>query len=145
MSLRPTVMTLELPSFAEQRVVRLLRLFADRQFTGAVLDTEIMRLGFTPATVRWFGSLGKLTTGLGYEFKPLPSPFVSAGELRLIGLLAQTQRVNLDHPVPASGELRDMLIGCAAALDTIGIRLPPLAMVYPQLPKPNADRATHGR
>ena len=35
MSLRPTVMTLERPSFAEQRVVRLLRLFADRQFTGA--------------------------------------------------------------------------------------------------------------
>lgn len=129
MSPRPIVMALKRRSFAEQRVLRLLRLFADRQFTGAALDAEIMRLGFAPAAVRRFGPLAKLSAGLGYEFKPLLSPFVSAGELRLVGLLAQAQRINVDHPVAVVGELHDTLVGCAAALDTIGIRLPPLAMV----------------
>lgn len=33
-----------------------------------------------------------------------------------------------------------MLVGCAAALDTIGIRLPPLAMVSAQLPEPDAAK-----
>lgn len=43
-------------------------------------------------------------------------------------------------PVNVGGELRDVLVGCAAALDTIGIRLPPLATVSAQLPEPDAAK-----
>ena len=65
MILKPAVLALGRGSFAEQRVVRLLRVFAGRPTGRATVDAKLAKLGFAPAPVRRFEHLVKLSLTLG--------------------------------------------------------------------------------
>lgn len=125
----------------EQRVVRVLRLIGDPRPDREALDVELSQIKLSLATSQPFAQLTKFSLALSYRFQSAASPFVSLDELRLVGLIAQAQRINVDNRAPVDDAFRERLMACATVLDAVGLRLPSRAMVSTHLPDPAAAGA----
>ena len=76
-----------------------------------------------------FAALRETAIACGLSVQPPQSPYLAEDELRLLGWLAQAQRMEgLDAAGPRQPQLLAALTGCAHPIDTLGLRLSPLTL-----------------
>jgi hypothetical protein len=82
----------------------------------------------TPAHHRRFKELRKLAALRGFAVLAPDTPYVGAGELRLLSWLAQAQRVAGPETFPGDPLLAAAIAHCAGLLNGRGVRLSPLTL-----------------
>lgn len=113
---RQTCLALRRRSAVEQRVMRLMR--GDHTREGAFCGAQFSRL-------RGLAAKNDLAIQ-----KP-DAPFLTADELRLLGWLAQAQRVlGYRQMFHSDAMLTLTIVHCAGTLDAMGLHLPPLALCH---------------
>lgn len=113
-------------SFIERRVVALMRGNALPPQPGR--DSRPRRGGAaglpTAAQVRCFAALRHHAMRHGFRVLDPAAPYMSPGELALLGWLAAAQRTSIREPVPADDpDFRAAIERGAAVLDDMGLRL----------------------
>lgn len=115
---KPTAMALRRRSFAEQRVVRMLRGDPTDDRASFVYEEQFRRLR-------------ELAARSGLRVKEPGTAWLGSDELLMISWLAQAQRVlgytRQFHP---DGTLTLTVVHCAGTLNALGIQLPPLTLQH---------------
>lgn len=106
---------------------KLLLLLRGNDGAGLALDHDSHR-DDAPAgqgVPRAFAALRKQAAAARFEIRPVASSMVSPDELRLLGWIAESQRVaHMSLPYEAHRMLVDDILRCGAELTRIGIRVP---------------------
>lgn len=119
-------------SHVERRVLLMLRgADSDSASSKCLQRVKRNKIGVDAVTqlTPYFAELRTLTLGLGLRLQPVSASYVSIDEIRIIGWLAERQRVSSFSTLPRRhSDFADALERCSIALDKVGLRLPPITL-----------------